>query len=112
VLSSSTARKREERGGEIVSFNISTLLGDRFEKDLSKLIPAVNTLERKAKRGFEEADKDYLMKLSTCFFAALFGNGSLERRAIGIALLSQEIGETAFGAALIASMLQQAAGCN
>jgi hypothetical protein len=102
-------RKREKTGGEIVYFDISTLRGgDLFERDPSKRIQAINTLERKAKRGIEEADQDYLMKLSTCFYAALFGNSSLETRAKGIDLLSQEIGETAFGAALIEAMLTDA----
>jgi hypothetical protein len=103
----SLLRKREEMGGEIVSFHI-TLSRDLFELDPSKRIQAINTLERKVKRGIEEADQDYLMKLSTCFYAALFGNSSLETRANGIALLSQEIGETAFGAALIEAMLTDA----
>jgi hypothetical protein len=98
-------RKRDETGGEILYFHISTLRGDVYEKDPSKRIQAVNTLGRKLKRGIGEADNDYLTKLSALFFVALFGKGSLERRAIGIALLSQEIDETAFGAALIAAML-------
>jgi hypothetical protein len=101
-------RKREKTGGEIVYFDISALRGgDPFELDPSKRIQAINTLETKAKRGFKEVDRDYLTKLSTCFFAALFGNGSLERRAIGIALLSQEIGERAFGAALERDLVRQ-----
>lgn len=84
---------------------------DEFERDLSKRIQAVNTLQKKLKRGIFEADKEYFTKLSTCFFAALFLKGSLETRATGIDLLSKEIGEEAFGAALIAAMRKTVAGC-
>jgi hypothetical protein len=92
------ADPRQETGVGIMSFDISTFRAGpnaRFERDLSKRIQAINTLEKKAKRGIAEDDREYFTTLSACYYAALFGKGSIERRAIGIELLSKEIGEAA-----------------
>jgi hypothetical protein len=103
-LSPRMRRLYEKRGGEIVSYDISMLRGDRYEKDPTKRIQLINTLQKKFKRGVAEEDREYFTTLSACFFAALFGKGSLERRAIGIELLSKDIGEAAFGAAMAAAV--------
>jgi hypothetical protein len=103
-LSPRMRRLYEKRGGEIVSYDISMLRGDRYEKDPSKRIQLINTLQKKFKRGIAEEDSEYLTTLSACYYAALFGKGSLERRAKGIELLSKDTGEAAFGAAMAAAV--------
>jgi hypothetical protein len=106
-LSPRMRRLYEKRGGEIVSYDISMLRGGRdeeFERDPSKRIQLINTLQKKFKRGIGEEDREYFTTLSACYYAALFGKGSLERRAIGIELLSKDIGEAAFGAAMAAAV--------
>jgi hypothetical protein len=103
-LSPRMRRLYEKRGGEIVSYDISMLRGDRYEKDPTKRIQLINTLQKKFKRGVAEEDREYFTTLSACYYAALFGKGSLERRAIGIELLSKDIGEAAFGAAMAAAV--------
>jgi hypothetical protein len=98
-------RLQARRGGEIVSFDISRLPGDRSEtRDVSKRIQTVNTLEKMAKRGVAKEDMVYFDKLATCFFAALFSKASLVRRASGIERLSHEIGEEAHFVAVVAEM--------
>jgi hypothetical protein len=107
-FSSRMRRILEQAGGEIVSYDISMLRGGRdeeFECDPSKRIQLINTLQKKLKRGIAEEDKEYFTMLGACYYAALFGKGSLERRAIGIELLSKEIGEDAnIGAAMAAAV--------
>jgi hypothetical protein len=98
-------RLHAKRGGEVVSYDISALLGDPDERiDLSKRIQEINTLEKMVRRGTVEADPEYFRKLATCFFAALFSKAGLEMRATGIELLSREIGEEAHFAAVVAKL--------
>ena len=94
-----------ERGGTIVSYDISTLSGSPNETiDLSKRIQAVNTLEKMLRREVSDTDKEYFLKLATCMFSALFSKKSLDERATGIELLSREIGEEGHFAEMVAGM--------
>lgn len=103
-LSKKMRASLERCGGTIVSYDISMLGGDIYERDLSKRIQPIDTLQKKTKREFTEADIEYLATLSSCFFVALFGKGSFETRAISIRILSKSINEEALGARLIEAM--------
>jgi hypothetical protein len=100
------ARIQKKHGGEIVFYDISTIDGgDPYERiDISKRLQVVNSLEKMSARGLAEEDKEYFTKLSTCFFAYLFGKGDLGTRATGIELLSRKIGEEGHFAEMVAHM--------
>jgi hypothetical protein len=105
------ARIQEKHGGEVVFYDVSAIGGDSDERiDLSKRLQAVNSLEKMSRRGLVEEDKEYFTKLSTCFFAALFGKGDLGGRATGIELLSRQIGEEGHFAGMVAHMRATIAG--